>query len=118
VTRTYDPFEIERPKLKLGAFGEWELGELHDARHAKFKSWHDEFVSMTNADEASLSEFARVVGNLIAVCCIAADDAPDILVDLCDAEAHGEDARGLQTLQGIVKFLVEYAAGELSAGED
>lgn len=117
MTRTYDPFAIERPRLKLGEFGEWELGELHDARHARFKEWYAKFEELSAHDDSSLSDFARVVGELIAVSCINADDAPDVLADLCDPEVHGEDARGLQTLQGIVKFIVAYVSGEESAGE-
>lgn len=115
--RTYDPFAVERPKLRLGDHGEWELGELHDTRHARFKEWYVKFRSLETNDEADLKEAARVVGELIAVSCIGAENAPDILSDLCDPEIHGEDARGLQTLRGVVSFLIQWVAGEESAGE-
>jgi len=117
MTRTYDPFAIERPRVKLGAFGEWELGELHDTRHARFKEWYEKFQEMRANDDASITDFARVVGELISVSCIDAEDAPDVLVALCDPEEHGEDARGLQTLKGIVAFIVDYVSGEDAAGE-
>jgi len=115
--RTYDPFAIERPKLKLGVHGEWDLGEMHDARYAKFQDWHARFVALTENDESSISDFADVIGELIAVSCIDAGDAKAVLVDLCDESVHGEQARGMQTLLGIVKFLVDYSAGEVTAGE-
>jgi len=117
MTRTYDPFAIERPRLKLGSYGEWELGELHDTRHARFKEWYEQFLEMQSDEATTLTDFARVVGQLISVSCIDADDAPDVLVDLCDPEVHGENARGLQTLKGIVAFIVEYVSGEDAAGE-
>ncbi len=115
--RTYDPFAIERPRLRLGEHGEWELGELHDARHNRFKEWYTAFRAMTESDDATMQDLGRCVGELISVSCLDADDAPDILADLCDAEKHGDEARGLQTLKGIVEFLVEWAAGEDAAGE-
>lgn len=114
---TFDPFAIERPRLKLGEHGEWELGELHDSRYQRFKEWYARFQDVAEDDDATLSSIARVVGELIAVSCLDADDAPDILVDLCDSETHGDNARGLQTLKGIVGFLIKWAAGEESAGE-
>lgn len=114
--RTYDPFSIERPKLRLGEHGEWELGELHEARYARFKEWYAEFQSISDKDDATLADIANVVGELVSVSCLGADEAPEVLVDICDAEKHGDAARGLQTLQGIVKFLLQWASGEESAG--
>lgn len=115
--RTFDPFAIERPKLKLGEHGEWELGELHDARHARFQEWYANFRKLAENDDANLLDIARAVGEMIAVSCLDAQDAPEIMADLCDSKTHGDDARGLQTLQRIVTFLADWASGELSAGE-
>lgn len=114
---TFDPFAIERPKLKLGEHGEWELGELHDTRYERFQQWYANFKGLSSKDDATLTDLARSVGEMIAVSCIDAEAAPDLLADLCDSSKHGDDARGLQTLSKIVEFLAGWASGEVSAGE-
>jgi hypothetical protein len=115
--RTFDPFAVERPRLRLGDHGEWELGELHDARHQQFQEWHERFKELSGDDGTKLVDIARSVGEMVSIACIDAAEAPDVLADLCDFDKHGDDARGLQTLVSIVEFLAGWASGEASAGE-
>lgn len=115
---TFNPFAIERPKINLGELGEFELGEIHESRHAKLVGLFDKFGKLTQNEDSSLSDVAIVVGEMLEAVCISANELGAKFAALADVKVHGEKAIGLQTLRPIVEFMGNYLSGELAVGED
>lgn len=114
--RTFDPFAVDRPVLKLGKHGQWELGDITTARQAKLKSLQEQLLKVGDKQDATVTEVARVVGDLCEAACRNAEGLSDLLVDLTESK-HGEDAVGAIALRGIAEFVKGYLVGETSAGE-
>lgn len=115
---TFNPFAIERPKISLGELGEFELGEIHESRHAKLVALFDKFGKLTQQEESSLGDAALVVGEMLEAVCINANELGVKFAALADVSVHGEKAIGLITMRSIVEFVSEYFTGELAMGED
>ena len=114
---TFDPFAVERPILRLGEHGSWELGDITDARKAKLEALQSELLEIGDRSDASVADVARVVGDLCEAACRNADGISDLLVDLADCDKHGEDAIGALALKGVAEFVKDHLRGEVLAGE-
>ena len=117
MAKTFDAFAVERPTLKLGPHGEWKLGEITESRRQRIVKLM-EATQSADAEDTTITEMARLVGELCAVACVRGDEIPPLLMDLADEDKHGDDAIGVQTLVAIMRFINDYFADELSAGED
>lgn len=111
---TYDPFAIEKPVLRLGAHGEWTLGDITESRSKRLEALIGKFAEL--GDDASIADSARAVGELCEAACVHGDGLADLIVDLCDEDKHGDDAIGVKALTGVVEFVADWFAGESSAG--
>jgi hypothetical protein len=113
---TYDPFAMEKPKLKLGEHGEWFLGDILDSREAKINKAIEGLVAPTGKDFGTTDLAARV-GALCEAACEDAEGLADKLVGLSDEAVHGKNALGVKALKGAADFVIEWFNNESSAGE-
>lgn len=114
---TFDPFAVDRPKLRLGDHGEWELGDITEARRLKLASIKDELVQVEGAEDATVGQLALTVGKLCEAACINADGLAEKIADLADGKKHGENALGAGALKGVALFVKEHLEEIAHAGE-
>ena len=115
---TYDPFGLERPKLKLGNHGAWTFGDITESRSAKLGEIREGLIAVeAKRSEAKMADVARMVGDLAQAACINSDGLSDLIVDLADEAKHGEDALGAKALGGLVDFILDWLTEESGAGE-
>jgi hypothetical protein len=115
--RTFDPFAIERPKLRLGEHGEWFLGDIHEARQAKLEELQPRLADIESSEDAKLKDVAERVGELAEAVC---DDSVGLaakIVDLTDSAKHGDRAIGINGLRGLATFIKEHLEEIAHAGE-
>jgi hypothetical protein len=116
--KAYNPFLIDRPKIALGELGEFELGEIHESRQKKISGLLEKFHEVSDDDDSTMDQLAGTIGDILEAVCINGDGVKEFLVDKTDVEKHSENAIGVQTLKGIVRFILDYVNDELSSGEE
>lgn len=112
---TYNPFEIERPILKLGEYGSFTLGDITESRAAKLDELIGRFAEL--GEDTTIGDAARAVGELCEAACIGGEGLAEKIVGLADESVHGEDALGAKALTGLVEFIADWFNSESSAGE-
>ena len=115
--RTYNPFDLAKPVLRLGDHGEWKLGDLNDARHRAASEIGERFEALSDTD-ATVSDLAELVGELAEALCEKSTGLRDLIVDLADASKHADDAIGVHAITGLMRFFAEWMTGEAEAGND
>lgn len=115
---TYNPFDLDRPKLSLGLHGSWTLGDITESRGKKLEDIRSKLIDINKQrGDAKMTDVARLVGELAEAACINADGLADLIVDLADEAKHGEDALGGKALGGLVDFILDWLVEESGAGE-
>jgi hypothetical protein len=117
MTQTYNPFDLEKPVIKLGDHGEWTLGDITDTRAQALAKLSDTFESFADRADAKLGDVVEIVVEL----CEAALEEPEgfagVLRGLCDESQHGAKALGAHALNGLVAHIMGWLADEQSVGE-
>lgn len=116
-TGTYDPFDLEKPTLKLGNHGEWTLGDITDSRQQKLVDAANAFDDAVADENTKMAELAAIVGGLCEAGCENGDGIKDLICDLADESKHGEKALGVKALAGAVSHVMEWFNSESSVGE-
>jgi hypothetical protein len=116
--KTFDPFAIQRPVLRIGDHGEWTLGDVTEQRQARLAELGERFQALIDGDDPSIADVARIAGELCEAACERSEGLADLIVGLCDSAVHGDDALGARAIVGLVEFVGEWLSGESSAGND
>ena len=111
--RTFNPFDLEKPTLKLGEYGEYTLGDLTEARLVAIQSLAQELEGLgdTSTPEAR-QQMVSVIARITEAACENATGIADRIIQL-----HAEGEIGLLALNGVAEFVMSWVGGESSAGE-
>jgi hypothetical protein len=119
--KTFDPFAIERPVLRLGDHGEWLLADITKSNAKKLDDLIGEFNTLAADPDLEVSRVADITGQILEAACENSDGLHETIVALADEDAakeRGADGPlGVIALRGAVGFVLEWIYGELSAGE-
>jgi hypothetical protein len=120
-TATYDPFAIERHKVKIGELGEWTVADATDDIIAKVDACEKKLAKLGQRKTAKVADFAAAVGELCEVACDDAEGLGALIESVCDpeaAKAAGRKPIGLQGLLGLARHIFDWYSAEALAGND
>lgn len=108
---TFNPFDLDKPVLQLGDFGEFVLGDITESRHKRLAEIGELIATMDDTDDG-LAGFAKLIGDLAEAACENADGLSAHIVGLVES-----DTIGAKALQHLAEFIHDWVAGQESAGE-
>lgn len=109
--RTFDPFDLEKPVLRLGAGAEFTLGDITESRRKKLVNVGQQLESIDQDAEDADALFVQGVCDLVEAAC-EKPGAGAMIRDAWDSERIG-----VRALSGTVDFVMDWLAGNDLAGE-
>jgi hypothetical protein len=106
---SFDPFDLEKPMLRLGAHGEYVVGDLTKTRKAAIDAIIERVQDVDDADtDALVSAYA----DLAEACCESSEGLADKIREL-----YATEQLGMIAINGLAEFLNQWYLGEASVGE-
>ncbi len=117
MSKTFDPFALEKPVIRLGEHGEWTLADITHSRNERLKAVSKRFEVAADDDGITIGELVEMAIELAEAALADPEGFGAKLRWLCDEQVQGANALGVKAVTGLISYVLEWVADEQSVGE-
>lgn len=110
-TKSYNPFELDKPVISLGEHGEYTLGDITESRRKRILALSEQAADLAGSED--VVAHVRALGSLIEAACEDSDGLGAKIEKLYEDELIGQKG-----LSGLSRFVQEWLLEEDTAGEE
>ena len=109
MTKTYNPFDLDKPTYTLGDSREYILGDITESRRKRMEKLSATFEAMPE-DSEPLAH-VEAIAELIEA---ATENSEGVKLRI--VELYTSEKIGMKSLTGLASFVQEWLIGEVEAG--